>query len=206
MRRSARILALLMLLTALSQTGCTTVRTTNPPRTATEQFLISQAAMEAIRELSAEGLRGRLAFVDPTFFEAIDESYIIGELRAKLLEAGVALTNDRQAAEIIVETRTTGVGIDFYEFLLGIPSVNVGTVAAAAGAPPVPVSTPELALIKNTRQLGFAGVAFVAYWADTGELITSAGPAIGESHRVDWWFFGFGPTSIGDIPPANPKE
>jgi len=208
MRHAAKraILLATMGMLMASGLGCTSVRTTDPPRTATEQFLISQAAREAIRDLSVEGLRGRLTYVDDTYFQAINQAFVTGELRAKLLESGVALTSERAEAEVIVETRTTGVGIDRYEFLLGLPSIPLGAVAGASGAPPVPISTPELALLKNTRQLGFAGVAFVAYWADTGEMITSAGPIVGESHRADWWFFGFGPSSVSDIAPANPQE
>lgn len=195
-----------MIVAAFWAGGCTSVRTTDPPRTATEQFLLSVAAGDAVQQLSGEALRGRTLFVDDTYLPAKEHPYLIGDVRAQLLLAGGQLVNDREKAQIIVEVRSGGVGIDRYEFLLGIPSIPLGTIASAAGAPPVQVTSPELALIKNTRQWGTASIALVAYWADTGEIVTASGPFVGRSHREDWWFFGSGPKSISDIPPTKPLE
>jgi hypothetical protein len=199
-------LAILMIVAALWAGGCTSVRTTDPPKTATEQFLMSTAAGDAVQQLSGEAMRGRTIYVDDSYMPAKSFPYLIGDVRAQLLLAGGQLVNDRDKAQIIVEVRSGGVGIDRYEFLLGIPALPIGTVAAAAGAPPVQISTPELALIKNTRQWGTASVALVAYWSDSGEIITASGPFVGRSHREDWWFFGSGPKSISDIPPTQPLE
>lgn len=195
-----------MIVAALWAAGCTSVRTTDPPKTATEQFLMSTAAGDAVQQLSGEALRGRMIFVDDTYMPSKDFPYLIGDVRAQLLLAGGQLVNDRAQAQIIVEVRSGGVGIDRYEFLLGIPAIPLGTIASAAGAPPVPITTPELALIKNTRQWGTASVALVAYWADSGEIVTASGPFVGRSHREDWWFFGSGPKSLSDIPPTQPLE
>jgi hypothetical protein len=43
-------------------------------------------------------------------------------------------------------------------------------------------------------------VAFVAYRADTGEYVTSSGPYIGRTIRDDFWLFGLGPRTVGNIP------
>ena len=64
-------------------------------------------------------------------------------------------------------------------------------------------ATPELAIVKTTRQRGYAAVAFVAYWNDTGELVANSGPFIGRTEREDFWFFGLGPRTVGTIPPAE---
>ena len=32
----------------------------------------------------------------------------------------------------------------------------------------------------------------------------ATGPFVGRSNREDWWFFGSGPNSLGDIPPIEP--
>ncbi len=186
--------------------GCTTARVTDPARTATEQFLMSTAGGLAVAQLSAEPLRGRRVFVDTTYFAASEQQFVIGELRAHLLMNGVLLMSKREDAEIIVEARTGGVGIDRYEFLIGIPSLPVGTAMTAVGLPPSPVATPELALVKNLRQWGFASVAIVAYWSDTGEMVAHSGPFVGRTRREDWWFFGSGPNRIGNIPTIQPPE
>ena len=194
----------------LLATGCATIRTTDPPNTATEQFLLSSAAQSAVDQVSADTLRDRIVYIDTTYLTtawqtAPELSFMIGEFRAKLLEGGARLAAKKEEAQIIVELRSGGVGIDRLEFLLGIPSVGLpsaagGVAAAGAGAALI---TPELAILKSTRQYSFASVAFAAYWADTGELLISSGPFVGKRYREDWWILGTGPRTVGDIPPTE---
>jgi len=182
--------------------GCANVRITDPARTATEQFLLSQAAVKAVELLSFEVIHGRKVFLDVAYFAPAEKEFVLAELRAKLLHSGVNIAEKRENAEIIVEVRSGGVGIDRYESLFGIPSITApaGTATAAQA---VTLITPEIAVTKKIRQIGFASVAYVAYWADTGEVVASSGPTIGKTYREDWWLLGFGPRSIGTIPPVN---
>ena len=199
------VLCLLPVLTL----GCATIRVTDPPRTATEQFLLSGAAEAAVEQLSADALRDRIVYIDTTYLTtswqtAPELSFMIGEFRSKLLKGGARLAPSREKAQIVIEMRSPGVGVDRLEFLLGIPSVAVPSVAGGAGSA-APLITPELSILKSTRQYGFASVAFVAYWVDTGELLASSGPFVGRTFREDWWIFGTGPRTVGDIPPAQRK-
>ncbi len=204
-RRSWILLILAIGGLALSAGGCTSVRITDPERTATEQFLLSEAARSAVEQLSVNALRGRQTYIEDAYFAASERQFVLAELRAHLITNGVAVTNDRENSDVVVEVRSGGVGIDRYSFLLGIPPVlapeSVTGVGGAGGSDPL--VTPEIALIKNIKQYGFASVAFIAYWADSGELVSSSGPFIGKSYRQDWWFFGVGPRTIGNIPPAD---
>ena len=188
--------------------GCATIRVTDPPRTATEQFLLTVASARAVDQLSADTLRDRKVYIDATYLASSpsqEQAFMIGELRAKLLMSGVRLMEKREQAAIIVEIRSGGIGVDRLEYLLGIPAIylpqqtNTGTGANAT----VPVTTPELALLKSTKQKGFASIAFIAYWMDSGEVITSSGPFVGKTLREDWWILGFGPHTVGTIPPAE---
>src|SRR5262245_60438 len=156
--------------------GCSQTRVTDPPRTATEQFLLSRAAAEAVGQLSFDVLRGRRVFVDPEYFAASEQAFVLGELRARLLLSGVQIVRDVNEAQVVLEVRSSGVGIDRNDFLLGIPSI--GQV------------TPELSVVRNREQRGIAGVSYVAYWAKTGEVVAASGPFISRSFRDDWWFFG----------------
>lgn len=185
--------------------GCATLRVTDPARTATEQFLLSQAAIEAVEPFSFVVLRGHKIFVEDTYFAAAEKEFVLGEMRARLLLAGVQLSTKREEAEIVLEVRSGGVGIDRYESLLGIPAIGASASSAATGAgvPAAGIVTPEIAITKEIKQLGFASVAYVAYWADTGEVVDSSGPSIGKAYRDDWWLFGFGPRTIGTIPPVD---
>jgi hypothetical protein len=200
------------LLLILCAAGCATIRVTDPTRTATEQFLMSEATRKAVDQLSAQSLRDYRIFIDTSYlitaaYPTPENLFLVAELRNKLLLGGVRLVPRREDSQIVLEVRSGGIGIDRLEYLLGIPSVYLSNLGAnnvtnnsnSTGG----LSTPELAIIKNTKQKGYSGVAFTAYWADTGELVANSGPFIGRTLREDWWFFGFGPRTVGDIPPAE---
>lgn len=204
MPRPLVLLALIVLALLPAAGGCATIRLTEVPRTATEQFMVSTAASRAVSQLTVESLFDRSIYIDNRYFESIDEPFILGELRQHLMQGGARVVADREDAEIIVEPRTGGVGVDRYDFILGIPAVAVPTGGAVSPGGGV-VVTPELAIIKSIKQEGYAGIAYVAYWRDTGEFLTQSGPMIGESRREDHWFFGFGPRTSGTIPPAEGK-
>lgn len=205
-RRAARLLA--SLLCGLGLAGCATVRVTDPPRTADEQFLQSVAVTRAIADLSFVSLRDKRVFVDSQyvysqFFPSDEQIFLVGELRNRLLIEGAALTEERDKAEVIVEVRSGAVGVNRSDFLLGFPGVNIPVGTVDAGSIDVPVIIPELAILKRRRQSGYASVSITAFFADTGELVASSGPSIARTQRVDYWFFGLGPRTTGDIPPAE---
>jgi hypothetical protein len=200
------VLSMFMILGSLTAGGCATIRVTDPPRTATEQFLLSGAATRAIDQLSAEALRDRKVYLETQYLGGggQEQQFLIGELRAKLFLGGVRLVSDRKEAQVVMELRSGGLGIDRLEFLLGIPAIYVSQYASSGNsAGGLPITTPELAIVKSTKQRGFAAVAYVAYWADTGEVLASSGPFIGRTYRDDWWLFGAGPRTVGNIPPAQ---
>jgi hypothetical protein len=204
--RAALISFLLFICACIGQ-GCATIRVTDPTRTATEQFLMSEATRRAVDQLSAEALRDRKVFVDSSYlvssaYPTPENLFLIGELRHKLLLGGVRLAEKKEASDIVLEIRSGGIGVDRIEYLLGLPAVYVSREVANTGTQ-APVAIPELAIVKSTKQRGFASATFVAYWADTGELVAGSGPFVGRTLRDDWWFFGFGPRTIGDIPPAQ---
>jgi hypothetical protein len=184
--------------------GCAAVRVTSTQRTATEQFLVNLASTKAIEQLSASGFRDREVYIDSRYLTAAtqpsdDHSYLLGELRSRLLASGVRLVEQRHEAQIILEIRSQAVGTDRYETLVGLPAIGVTEVGDSTT-----LATPELAFYKHTTQKGYTSVAFVAYWSDSGELIAASGPCIGSTRREDVWFFGFGPRTVGDIPTAGP--
>ena len=211
--RTTIMLGLLALL-GVGNVGCATIRVTDPPRTATEQFLISQAASLAVAQISTEALHDRLIYLDTEYFlppEAInitegrnqlymlDRQYTLGVMRAHLLENGVRLTDQRDQAQVVLELRSAGIGIDRSDYLLGIPPVLVPAGDVGMDLEGGTLITPELAILKNIEQQGYASVAYVAYWRETGEVLTSSGPFVGQTYRVDWWYFGVGPRTAGDV-------
>ncbi|MFP4223440.1 MAG: DUF6655 family protein [Phycisphaeraceae bacterium] len=205
-----RFAALILLLLSPLLGGCATIRVTDPGRTATEQFLISQAGARAVEQLSASALHDRAVFIEASYFDRVDEPYLLGELRSHLLQEGVRLVDAPAEAEVVLEVRSRGVGIDRYDYLVGIPPVLIpaGDVGVIDDDGSGTLITPELAFFKSIHQQGYASVAFVAYWRDTGEWLSSSGPAMGTALREDWWFFGLGPYTTGSvvtIPEQDPE-
>src|SRR5436853_2381210 len=102
---------LVVLLLALPlQAGCTFYRTTDPPITADQQFLISEATIRAVEQLSAVALRDRIVFVDSTYLTGPDHLFLIAEVRARLLVSGGRLTAAKGKAQVILELRSGGIG------------------------------------------------------------------------------------------------
>jgi hypothetical protein len=212
--RRAAILPLLLL---FASGGCATIRVTDPAHTATEQFLMSQAITAALRQLNFDALRDRKVWVETGYFTGAEQVVVNGEvrqrmftsaeqafaaaeLRERLLMGGARVVQDKKLAEVILEVRSGGIGIDRLENLIGVPASVLSGGLAGTSTSGVPISIPEIALYKNTRQRGFASISFVAYRADTGEYVTSSGPYIGRTIRDDFWLFGAGPRTVGNIP------
>src|SRR5215213_2913563 len=113
--RTRRIPPLLLLLPLsvflLTSGGCATIRVTDPPRTATEQFLLTESARKAVSELSLEGLRDQLVWMETLYLSglsqpSLEHTFLLGELRARLLREGVRLAPKREGATVILEVRS----------------------------------------------------------------------------------------------------
>src|SRR5258706_4743957 len=120
MPRAIPLLALLIL------PSCTLYRTTDPPITADQQFLISEATTRSVDQLSAVALRDRLVFVDSTYLTGPDHSFLIAEVRARLLVSGVRLTDNKPKSQVVLELRSGGIRIDRQYYMGGPPSITPG--------------------------------------------------------------------------------
>jgi hypothetical protein len=176
---------------------------TDPSATATQQYLTSEAVVKAISQLSFDSLRGRRVFVDNSYLGDAEKNFTTGEFRSSILQAGALLLTDRAKAEIIVELRSNGIGIDRYESLVGLPSLAGPPNTGGTGTVTQAIITPEIAISKNLKQIGYASLSYVAYWADTGEIVAAGGPYVGKTYREDWWFMGVGPQTVGNVPVAD---
>ena len=155
--------------------GCSTDRETDPPRSATEQLLISTAADRAAESLTLDLGPQRKAFLDASNFEGIDGKYAIAAIRSSLLKKGTRFVGDKKDADTIVEIRTGALSIDKHELLVGIPTLDI----------PIPLAgqlgTPEIALYKSEEQEGIAKFAATAYDAKDGRFLGESTPPLGRS-------------------------
>jgi hypothetical protein len=155
--------------------GCSTDRETDPPRSATEQLLISTAADRAAESLTLDLGPERKAFLDATNFDGLDGKYAIAAIRSSLLKKGMRFVGEKKDADSIVEIRAGALSIDKHALLVGIPTLDI----------PIPLAgqlgTPEIALYKSEDQEGIAKFAATAYDAKDGRFLGESTPPLGRS-------------------------
>jgi hypothetical protein len=162
---------------ALLAAGCTTMRRTEPKRTATEEMLISTAADRAAAQLDLATLRGEKVFVDASHYKGLDSDYTVAAVQAALLKGGALLAPDRASADAVVAMRNGAQSIDKREFLIGIPSFSVPVPLSSSA-----VQVPEMALYARAQNIGVSKLAVTAYNAKTGAYEISRGPLYGFAH------------------------
>ena len=176
-------LVLITLLAVLS-IGCTAVRETQPVRTATEQFILSHAVIDAARQIEADAVAGKKVMLDLSMLKTVDVEFAHGELRDRLLQLGADLVAESADAEIIVEARSPGLGIDDSKTMIGIPAIPIPVPSVGT------FKTPALSLYRYDKQHGIAGISLTGIEASTGKHIFSVGPIIGNAVHSDMRFIG----------------
>ncbi len=174
-------------------------RVTDPPRTAVEQLLLSNAADRALALVDAKALAGKKVFLDTTAFVATDKEYPLSRFRTILGRDGALLVEDKKDAEVIASVACGALSIDRSDSLLGIPSVPI----------PVPgvttFQTPEVALFKSTKQTGIAKFTLVAVDSKTGKQVLAHEPYSGTTYHNAKRAFFFLSYSSTDIPEKRRK-
>ncbi|MBB3104928.1 DUF6655 family protein [Azomonas macrocytogenes] len=193
--------ALLVPSLLLSLSGCTNLEESNPPRTATEELLISTAAERAARKLKLKLPSGGKVFVDTTNFEGTDSKYTIAAIRSHLLSRGVRLADDKGSADTIVELRADALSTDRINFVVGIPSFNLPMPLSSS-----PISIPQLALYGEHGQKGVASFAATSYNAKTGAYIDAQQPQFGYSHNNKTTLLFFFSWINNDTIPKNQQD
>lgn len=199
MKLNAQVITTLIL-AALLAAGCSTSVTTNPPRSVTEQLLLSTAADRAIASRSYIDFNHKKVFVDQTYFDSYDSKYVIGSIRDALSRAGALLAPAASNSDIILEARSGGLSIDSSDSLFGI--AQTGLPIPLAGT----LNVPELALYKSTRQKSIAKLALLAYDAHTLEHFYSSGPMVGKSFNTYYKILGMIQWTHTDIPEKKRKK
>jgi len=159
--------------------GCTLSTMTNPPRSVTEQLLLSTAADRAINAYGFFAFAQKKVYVDGSYLESYDSKYVLGTVRDALSRAGACLVDTMTNSEIVVEPRSGALSIDSGSSLLGLPQIGAPSVAGSVGIP-------EIAIYKSTRQHAIAKLALLAYSTKTGERFFSSGTLFGDSYNKEY--------------------
>ena len=169
---------------AVMVVGCTAVRETQPARTATEQLILSYAVIDAVQQIKEAAVAGKKVMLDLSYLKTVDIEFTKGELRDRLLQLGAELVTDVAAAEIIVEARSPGLGIDDSKTAIGIPAIPIPVPSVGT------FETPALLLYRYDKQHGIAGISLTGIEASTGKHVFSVGPIIGNAVHSDMRFIG----------------
>ncbi len=179
--------------------GCAQSVTTAPPRSATEQLLLSTAADRAIARMSFESFSGKRVYCDNSYFDSYDSKYVMGAVRDALSRSGALLVSDMSKSDVVVELRSGALSLDGNESLVGFP--KTGAPVPFGGA----VQIPELALYKSTKQDSIAKFALLAYETESRTNVYSSGPMVGKSYNHYYRILGLIPWTRTDLPEKQPK-
>ena len=187
------LVALILAMLALG--ACTTVRETDPQRSATEQLLISTAVDRAIAQVNLKIPAGTKVFVDSEQLDGSDGKYAAGEMKDRLLRNGASLVNDKGKADAVVEVRAGALSIDDRQTLVGIDTFDAPIPFAGQAA-----KIPQIALYKDRVRQGVAKIAAFGYSTSDGKLIDIANAQFGYSHQYERTVLFFFTFRSSDLP------
>ncbi len=183
---------------AILAAGCSTIRATDPARTATEQLLVATAADRAAQQMDLAALAGKKVFLDPAHLEGADKGYALGAVARRLAGQDARLVAERKQADVAITVHAGALSVDRSQFLIGLPEMAVPVPLAG------PLQTPELALFKRDGQTGIVRLALNAADAASGEPVLSPEPASGQAHFTLWKILLI-PFRSSDVPEKQRK-
>jgi hypothetical protein len=200
-RPSAGLPAFLALILAMLALGaCTSVRETIPPRSATEQLLISTAVDRAVQQMDLNIPADTKVFVEAGQLDSSDGKYATVAIKERLLRDGANLVAERGKADAIVEVRAGALSIDDRKLLYGTDAFNIPIPFAGQAA-----SVPEFALYREKERVGVAKLAAIGYRTSDGKLIDTTGTQFGYSHEDEQVILFLFTRRTNDLP-KEPKS
>lgn len=174
--------------------GCHSVTVTEPKRSVAEQLLLSTAADRAVEGVDLHPLEGKKVYLQEKYFDSYDKEYCLGAIRELISTNGAFLVDTVDDAEVIVEARSGGLGLDQRETLFGIPNLIL----------PIPLvgnfELPEIALFKSTKADSIAKFALLAIDSESRAYLHSTGAMPGKSRFHHYKVLGIINWRRTDIP------
>ena len=152
--------------------------------------MISDAIDRAMSTVKFSDFNGYKVFVDDKYLDSVDKGYLVGSVRHQVLQAGGSLAPAADAADVVLEIRSGGIGTDGQESFIGIPAI---------GIPGFPLELPELKFAERSTQMGTAKLGLVCYDAKTGQAVGMGGKSSALTHNNDTFVLGVGPFRSGSV-------
>lgn len=183
------------MLLAASLAGCGSVKQTGTVRTGTEQLLLTNAWDKALQKVDFRPLAGVPVYLDSTNVTSVDQGWVVSSLRQAMLSQGVLLRQKAEQAQFVVEARVGAYGTDSYNWMIGVPQVNMPPTFTG-----IPTGTvPEMPFIKKSDQQAVAKLALFAYDRAGGQIVWASGTMLETANAKDTYIGGLGPIQSGSI-------
>jgi len=152
-------------------------------------MLLSDAVERSLSKVDFSPLRGQQVFVEEKYLECVDKPFVVGSVRHQVMRNGGRVVDTVDAADVVMELRSGGVGTDTSESYLGTPEIAL----------PGMLTVPEIRLTERKTQYGYAKLGMVLYDARTRQVLGNGGMALAESDDNNWFVFGVGPMQNGSL-------
>ncbi|HEX4179314.1 MAG TPA: DUF6655 family protein [Caulobacteraceae bacterium] len=164
--------------------ACTSLRASEPPRTATEERLASTAIDRAAERLAEQMPSNLKIFLDTSALDGPDAHYAAAAVTDSLLRRGLRMAASKTEADAVVEVRSGVMSSDEKTTLIGAPPLAV---------PFFPVgnllSLPEIDFYKRSHAKGVAEFAATGFDPKSGKMVVSTDPQFGFSSKTSWVVF-----------------
>lgn len=185
----SRAIQLCCLSLCFASVGCVTSSSSNTPRTATEQLLISNAVDQVLDRTDFAGFTGQKVHLEEKYLDAVDKNYILGSIRHRMLQAGAELVA-ADTSDVTVEIRSGSVGTDNSQAFIGVPEVVL----------PGLVTLPEIRLLTRNSQRAIAKIGLVAYDSKAKRMLgEGGGVSVAKADDSNWFLMGVGPHRTGNL-------
>lgn len=187
MSRLSPVFATLLFLGLL--TGCASTATSNTPRTAKEQLLLSNAIDKSLDKVDFTPMYNQKVYLDEKYLDSVDKPYILGSVRHRVMRAGGKIVAKPEESDMVMEVRSGGVGTDTSESYLGTPEIAL----------PGMLTVPEIRVAERKSQFGYAKLGLVVYDSKSGQILGDGGVAMARSTDNNSFVAGIGPFQSGSL-------
>lgn len=179
----------LLAFAVLCASGCSSTLTSNTARTAREQMLLSDAVERSLSKVNFAPLAGEHVYIEEKYLECVDKPFVVGSIRHQAMRSGALLVDSADAADVIMELRSGGIGTDTSEAYLGTPEIAL----------PGMLTIPEIRMAEKKTQFGYAKLGMVLFDAKTRQVLGDGGVALAQSDDNNWYVLGVGPFQEGSL-------
>ena len=195
MSKASRIMVLCAVSIAFL-VGCSTTRTTQSPRTAVEQLLISEAVIRSLSSKSDESLPIPLGskVILNTYGLTKDQTLLQQVLTGWLGQQGYLVQRDEKKAIYRIDVIVWALGTELAGDFVGFPPIQSHLI---------PFSLPELSFYKSEHQTGYVKFNMNIFEMLTGKFVGSTSTFLAESYHNNYtilFFFSFTSTDLTSPP------